>query len=556
MDSMLENLGVADAGITPSVDPMISNMLNPGAMKASVTPTVSSDQPPSNAYVAANAANKAIAAIPDAFLNAPTNVLNLGKAVYGTAATALGRAYLAPDLTPTPDLTAKLLQSGGFTNPAWNPQTMGQRLLSAGVGGAMSGLAANPASTGAMLSNMATSGISGVVGQGTTEATGNPTLGAIAGMAAVPVTSAATNAMGKAAQASAQRTQILKSRNAVNDDILAQFRKVGYVTPPSEVNPSAVNQVASWPSGKIMTQQAASVKNQLLTDDLARQDLGIPKSEPLTASTFRQVSNDAVKTGYEPLKSETFKPTAQYQEQTGKIFDDYRQMVSENPSMKNPDVEALMKKMDVGQISGKTAIAMTRDFRNDASKAFRSGDNQLGGLYKKAAGAVEDMMQQNLQAKGSTALQDFKDARQLIAKSHDYENALTSEGGHIDGRELASIDEGQLTGNAKIIANFAAKFNKSAQPISHMQQLTALDNFIAGGVGIPAGMYTHSLGGLAAGLAVPASRLVSRAMILSNPYQNAFAKPSYPSPSFMTGAQTTNPLLRSANLGGLLSQQQ
>jgi hypothetical protein len=138
---------------------------------------------PSNASVALNAANQGIAGVPDALLNAPNRLMNLGRAAYGTAATAAGRPDLAPELTPDPNYAARAFQSMGFTNPAAAPQTAGQRILAAGAAGAAGGALAPASSVPMLLSSMGVNALSGAVGQGTTEATGNPMLGMSAGMA-------------------------------------------------------------------------------------------------------------------------------------------------------------------------------------------------------------------------------------------------------------------------------------------------------------------------------------------------------------------------------------
>src|ERR1051325_8202718 len=79
-------------------------------------------EPPSNLSVTANAANKAIAGIPDTFLNLPTNIWNLGKAAYGSAATALGRPDLAPELSKNPDLVRSGFEKLGLIHQSNEPQ--------------------------------------------------------------------------------------------------------------------------------------------------------------------------------------------------------------------------------------------------------------------------------------------------------------------------------------------------------------------------------------------------------------------------------------------------
>ena len=54
--------------------------------------------PPSLMRTFANGLPKGAAGFADSFINAPENVVNLGKMAFGASATALGRPDLAPDV--------------------------------------------------------------------------------------------------------------------------------------------------------------------------------------------------------------------------------------------------------------------------------------------------------------------------------------------------------------------------------------------------------------------------------------------------------------------------
>ncbi len=130
-----------------------------------------------------NALYKGAASIPDALLNTPNRVLNLGKAAVGTGATALGRPDLAPDLNPDPDFVRRGLKSVGIINnvePQTGPQKAIDVLTQGAVGGALTG--------GGGLANTLTGAGMGAVSTGaaaaTQEATGRPELAMLAGLAA------------------------------------------------------------------------------------------------------------------------------------------------------------------------------------------------------------------------------------------------------------------------------------------------------------------------------------------------------------------------------------
>jgi hypothetical protein len=111
---------------------------NPATAKTAAPPTVD---------VIRNAAYGGAAAIPDALLNAPNQLLNLGKAAVGTGATALGRPDLAPDLTEDPNFVQKMVEKAGLTKSGVKPQGAQKALdvlIRGGVGGALTGGASIP----------------------------------------------------------------------------------------------------------------------------------------------------------------------------------------------------------------------------------------------------------------------------------------------------------------------------------------------------------------------------------------------------------------------------
>ena len=92
-----------------------------------------------NRDVAGNAAKEAVAGFADMFGNAPTNAYNLGKAVVGTGAAAMGRPDMAPEMTTPPDIMRNTFLKQGWINPQDAPQDTGEKYLSAATQGATAG---------------------------------------------------------------------------------------------------------------------------------------------------------------------------------------------------------------------------------------------------------------------------------------------------------------------------------------------------------------------------------------------------------------------------------
>ena len=128
--------------------PVASDSLPAWAVDAPAAPAVA-DKParPSTLDVAQNAAYGGAAGVPDMLLNAPSNVLNLGKMAAGTIAMALGRNDLVPELTENPNFVRKALEKIGLIKGGVVPQGAQKALdvlLRGGVGGALTGGASIP----------------------------------------------------------------------------------------------------------------------------------------------------------------------------------------------------------------------------------------------------------------------------------------------------------------------------------------------------------------------------------------------------------------------------
>lgn len=128
------------------------------------------------AGVSRNAVVEGLAAIPDMFLNAPSNIYNLGKAATGMGMLASGADPAAlPEVSGPPNYAARLARMLGATSAENEPQNAKERMLASLIqGGVGMGATGGLANFG---KNAAIGAISGGAGQGTKEATGNDLAG-------------------------------------------------------------------------------------------------------------------------------------------------------------------------------------------------------------------------------------------------------------------------------------------------------------------------------------------------------------------------------------------
>lgn len=328
-------------------------------------------------------------------------------------------------------------------------------------------------------------------------------------------------AVEKQAQGAAQ-----KAAGATRDATLKTSREAGYVVPPTQANPnSAWNQILESFSGKIKTGQAASVKNQAVTNRLAKEAIGLTDDATLTKEALKAVRTQAGQAYDDVASFGKYTVDDTFINRITTLADSQRTLAKEVPELADKEVLGLAESLSRKDFDGRTVIELTKALREKASKAFRDGASDAGRFYRGAADEVEDLIERNLMQSGHAGIEAFRQARQQIAKTYTIEAALNESTGNVVGSKLAAqLTKGKpLSGSLKKAAKFAQAFPDSARDVSakgsSSLQLSPLDWAVgagtAGATGNPAMM---------AGLL---ARPTVRSLILSKPYQSAMANPSY-----------------------------
>jgi len=459
---------------------------------------------------------------------------DIGAQIAGTAGVGgvLGKGVMAaskyiPAISNIAPKVATALESGGFrVNPANMVGPMapvsalgkvGDAALRAGAGavtgGSMAGLVdPENASTGALIGGVA------------------PGVVKAAGMAG--------SAIGNAGR---------KALNPVLSKTLADAQQVGYVVPPSMAGAGLGSRVLEGISGKYKTNQLAGIKNQAVTDNLARKALGVADNVPLTSETTQAVRNAAFKSGYEPVTQITTPMLTgqKYVNALDSIANKYRGPARSFPAAEKEAVTSLVDKYKVKMFNADDAIKTIQNLRDDAADAFRTGDKALGKAQREIAKAIEDQVERQLNGmgkSGSALLKNFRDARKQMAIAHTVEDAIREGGGVVDAKVFGrAIQKGKpLSGELAIAGKFANNFGDVAgvPKSGHANPFTVLD-FFTGGVGAGAGATPLAL--------LPAARVGARYGILSNPYQKAFVGPNSTQFPAISGA-LADPTLRAGLL--------
>ena len=245
-------------------------------------------------------------------------------------------------------------------------------------------------------------------------------------------------------------------------------RETGYTVPPTQAGGGLVNRLLEGVAGKISTLQEASVRNQAITDKLAKKALGLPEDAVLTSDLIKSIRNDAGQ-AYENLKlSGTVKTSPKFIQALDNIkpYQDAIQAAKDFPDeLANPIIKTI-DSLKRPNFDVNSAVSKINLLRNDADIAFRKGDTALAKANKDASQVLENTIENHLANTKQTELLDkFRQARQTIAKTYEVEKAMNATTGTVNAQKLAARLQAKkpLSGELKDIAEFGQAFPKASQ---------------------------------------------------------------------------------------------
>lgn len=287
-------------------------------------------------------------------------------------------------------------------------------------------------------------------------------------------------------------------------------REAGYVIPPSQARDSAINKTLEGVAGKASVSQAASLKNQAITNRLANETIGVAPDAQLTPELLDSVRKEAGK-AYEAIAglgdfAVTGGAKLPAEVNVRSVLDPYTMTPS--------------NKVDAGEL-----VRAWKQANADATAYYRAyGRDANPETLAKAKGAadtakkVDEFLSAQLKnAKLDDMLDALKAARVQIAKTYSVENALNPVTGNVDAKKLAAqLEKGKvLSGGLETAGRFASQFGKAVQmpeKVGSTPGFSPLDVIMAGG----ASAATGSPFGAAAAYLRPAARALSTSDIVQN----------------------------------------
>lgn len=306
-----------------------------------------------------------------------------------------------------------------------------------------------------------------------------------------------------------------KSLNVARDAILQRGQQAGYVVPPTAVNGGATATALESISGKAAVRQVASIKNAQVTNRLIAEDLGLPANRPLTSEALAAVRKEA-----------------------GKAY----AAVARLPKSEAVPADVLSNRAAVDAINPAKMVYDLRQARNDASAWFKAygrsaspDDLQKANAAKAIASKLETGLEEYATKMGRPDLVPaMVEARTLIAKVYAANSAL--KGGNINPAKYAKqFEDGKyLTGNTKLVAEFASNFPDVSKLPKSGAGVSKLAATVFGG-GIGAAAYTGNPALIAGAAAATIGPYATRNALLSRVGQNMLATPNYTPGAIGTG---------------------
>jgi hypothetical protein len=314
--------------------------------------------------------------------------------------------------------------------------------------------------------------------------------------------------------------QTQKEANVVRDANLLAAQKEGYVVTPSSLDPTGANIVKERIAGKTHLEQLASIKNQTITDNLARKAVGLPENAQLTPEVMKGIREAEYTKGYAPLKKlgEIAADDA-YITDLANIEAKYTGASKSFPGVVPDEVGKLIKGFLVDKFDSGDVVDVVRNLREQASANFRKGENAAAKAQLDVATALEGQIARVLETSGDPnlvgLLEQFRASRQRMAVSHTVEEAIRKGSGSVDGRKLARDIQNDkfMTGDLKTAAEFANTFPRVNVPPSMIGTPgagTILGRSLSGAAGAGAGFAAG--GGLGAVVGAAAPELISAGM--------------------------------------------
>ena len=286
------------------------------------------------------------------------------------------------------------------------------------------------------------------------------------------VSTAAKMPFDKQIQAKRERLSAESYAKAPELDAIAEAQRLKLVIDPRKIDPSSIAargySLAAGPRGP----EAMVTANSPRVTEIAKNELGIDPTTSLTSEAYKQ-ARAKLAAPYDEVRK---LPTMVADETTIKNLNDLRRnenLLGDKGAAKkvNKEIDKAIANMQQG-LTGNDLLDSVRNLRAEAKQLYKNPsakpkDIAAADANLAIANQLETMIESNIT--NPKLLEQFRDARQKMARTYAYEEATNFNTGKVDVTKLARITakDNALTGDiasvGKIAGNFPEAFAPSAE---------------------------------------------------------------------------------------------
>jgi hypothetical protein len=282
--------------------------------------------------------------------------------------------------------------------------------------------------------------------------------------------------------------------------VARDMRARGMVLPPKDI-PGAgpVQRNIEGIGGKERTYQLAQQRNQPIANSMVKEEIGIPKDQPIDIHTLKPILDKAGAV-YDEVASQpgTIYQTGKFMNLVQKMKDsDFQALADEYPGIAGGSAadkaSAVLHDLSRQRFEPAHMVEVVKRLRQRANmnavKAKVKNDADARALSKLQRGVsdgIEEMIDENWAQSNPGLIQRFQAARKLYAQTMDVARH-TDSGGNIRPEKLVQTDTkypGRLSGNLKRLADMYGHFPKamhSATNLGGEEGLTVFDTWFGAG---------------------------------------------------------------------------
>lgn len=330
-------------------------------------------------------------------------------------------------------------------------------------------------------------------------------------------------------------------------DTIRAAQDLGYRFPPTTAKSGTTGRIVEGMAGGKKLREMLREKNQIVTDRILREQAGLPEGVPLMDDIVKGAISDTYTSGYEPVKQIGQVPAMPKFRQTMRdLTQEQRDFMRSFPEAVDNEVLQAIRAHNVPAFDTKHAVKEIANLRSQASDAYRSGHADRGATLNKVAKALEDNIDEYLQAQqnlgtlhaskrggtltaktASQTLDDYRGARKQIAKQEVVKRSIVPGAGSGSALHVGAELKGKapLTGDLRTVgeaANIAG--DSMSYPRVDPTMFTGFENATQLGAGT-ALLMNPSPGALAT-FGLPFSRAGLRHFLASKAGQKLFAQPA------------------------------